>query len=225
VNRPTHSFLRSWHRNSRKGRHRLAIHKDIVTTAGNVKVGSELGPDAVASASATLDQGHDATPDDMGRNRTAAAVHLAELVGAHSSRVVGRADRQNLRNQGLGAGPRATQPPPAAPLLGPPALRAHAAGLPSVPHAPAVAAHDSAVTVADDVPGPRCWLDTNGCCASDAIVWLPAGMMRYSSALADRSAGTVARSPSADSTAAGGEKRGLEPERLRTDTEAGPRSS
>jgi hypothetical protein len=123
----------------------------------------------------------------------------------------------------LGAGPRAARPAPAAPLPGPPPPRSHAATLPSARPALGVAARGSAAPAAGDTPGPPRWPGTSGCSASDASAGRAAGMPRYSSALAERWDGTAARTPSGDSAAADGGKLVLASDRLRTDTQGGPR--
>jgi hypothetical protein len=169
---------------------------------------NDPGAGAVARASATRGQAHDATPDGIGTNRNAARLRPAASVGAHSSQAVDRAGQENLPDWQRCAGPCAAQRPSAAqqtlpplPLPASPGLRCHAAAAPSKLLGAGDIVPGSDVTARAGIASPLRWLGTSGHCASDATV-PPAGGKPHCSTGPDNGSGeTAVRNPSTDSAA------------------------
>lgn len=187
------------------------------------------GPDAdaVASASATPGQGHDATLDGTRTNRSAAALRRAGSVGARNSQAVGRAGQENLPDSEMRAGPRAARQPPAAPQTQPPprppGLRCRAASVPSGLLGVAGIVPGSNVTARAGVAAPLRWPGTSGHCASGATGRPAADKPHRSTAPGSGSVETTVRSPSRGSAAVETENRHLELAQRIGDTEVGPR--
>ncbi len=185
--------------------------------------------DAVASASATPGQGHDATPDGIGTNRNAAGVRPAVSVGAHSSQDVDRAGQENLPDWERCAGPCAVRPYPAAhiplpPRLHPlPELRCRAAFAPSGLLGVADSVPGNDVTAHAGIASPLRWTGTSGRCASGATGPPEGGTLHCSIDPGSGSGETVVHNPSTDSAAVEIDKRHLEPTQMMGDTEMGPR--
>jgi hypothetical protein len=163
--------------------------------------GRDHGVGGAAHASVLRGQELAAKPDGISSNRNAAAAHPAAAETEHNSRAADRACRENLPNEGLGAGPRAARPASAAPLplatvpLGSTAselprspgsleLRWSATVLRKGPSAAVGTVHGSGGIAADDAPFPVRWPGTAGNPSNAATARLPSGSLGCNSVAA-----------------------------------------